>query len=73
MWDRFWNLVLGVSVSTKILGMILGLVILFGLGFTLQIRSYLTNTLIERLDKIRLLLADNHAVLRAGLGLPLNA
>jgi signal transduction histidine kinase len=60
-WVRFRDLVLGVSVSTKILGMILGLVVLFGMGFTIQIRTYLTKTLVDQLDRNGLSLARDLA------------
>lgn len=39
-----------VSVSTKIMGIVLGLIILLGLGVTLQVRSIMYNTLISELD-----------------------
>lgn len=49
--DRLWALVSGVSVRTKILGIVLGLVLLLGLGITLQVRSALANTLHHELEE----------------------
>lgn len=48
--QRFWNIVSAVSVRTKILGMALGLVLLLGLGVTIQVRSSLAYTLQGQLE-----------------------
>ncbi len=37
--NQIWSLILGVSIRTKIMGMIVGLTILLGLGITLQVRA----------------------------------
>lgn len=43
--DRLWRVAGGVSVRTKILGIILTLVVVLGLGVTLQVRDALADTL----------------------------
>ncbi|HXF64221.1 MAG TPA: HAMP domain-containing protein [Caldilineaceae bacterium] len=48
--ERLLELVTGVSVSTKIMGIVLALTISLGLGVTLQVRSVMTNTLLAELD-----------------------
>lgn len=49
--DRLWALVSGVSVRTKILGIVLGLVLLLGLSIIIQVRSALANTLHRELEE----------------------
>ncbi len=49
--DRLWALVSGVSVRTKILGIVLGLVLLLGLSIIIQVRSALANTLHSELEE----------------------
>lgn len=49
--DQFWELVGGVSVRTKIMGIILALTITLGLGVTLLVRDVMTQTLLSELDK----------------------
>lgn len=48
--DDFWALVGGVSVRTKILGIVLALTVTLGLGVTLQVRGVMTETLLAELD-----------------------
>ena len=43
--DRLWTILGAVSVRTKILGIVLALVVLLGIGITLQVRAVLTQTL----------------------------
>jgi len=43
--NRFWSIAGAVSVRTKILGIVLGLVALMGLGVTMQVRATLTRTM----------------------------
>lgn len=47
---RFWNIFSAVSVRVKILGMVLGLVILLGLGVTWQVRNSLSFILQAQLE-----------------------
>lgn len=49
--ERLWHLVSSVSIRTKILGMVLGLVLLLGLGVTVQVRALLTQTMDEQLEE----------------------
>ena len=49
--DRIWSLILGVSVRTKIMGMILGLTLMLGFGVTLQVRTSMTRTLVQELEE----------------------
>lgn len=49
--QRIWDIAGAVSVRTKILGIILGLVILLGAGVTLQARFALTATMTAQLDE----------------------
>jgi signal transduction histidine kinase len=48
---RMWDVAGGVSVRTKILGIILGLVILLGAGVTLQARYALTATMTTQMEE----------------------
>lgn len=49
-FDRFWSVAGAVSVRTKILGIILGLVLLLGLGVTVQVRATLIRTMDAQLQ-----------------------
>ncbi len=49
--ERLWGVVGAVSVRTKILGIVLGLVLLLGLGITAQVRVTLTQTLERQLQE----------------------
>jgi signal transduction histidine kinase len=49
--DRGWGLISAVSVRTKILGIVLGLVLLLGLGVTVQVRAILTQTMNVQLEE----------------------
>jgi signal transduction histidine kinase len=50
-FDRFWAIAGAVSIRTKIMGMVLGLVALLGLTATLQVRAMFTRTLEARLEE----------------------
>ena len=45
LYNHFWAIAGAVSVRTKILGIVLGLVFLLGLGITLQVRATLSRTM----------------------------
>lgn len=47
---RFWVFFSGLGVQIKIMGIVLGLVLLFGLGVTLQVRAALTRSSIHELE-----------------------
>src|SRR4030066_117233 len=49
--QRFWAVAGAVSVRTKILGIVLGLVLLLGLGVTAQVRATLTRTMDAQLQE----------------------
>lgn len=49
--QRIWDIAGGVSVRTKILGIVLGMVILLGLGVTIQARYALTATMNAQLEE----------------------
>lgn len=49
--DRLWSLILGVSVRTKIMGMILGLTLVLGFGVTVLVRMSMTRTLVQELEQ----------------------
>lgn len=49
--QRFWDVAGAVSVRTKILGIMLGLVVLFGVVVTMQARSALTATMTSQLEE----------------------
>jgi len=51
LFNRFWSVAGAVSVRTKILGIVLGLVLLLGLGVTAQVRSALTRTMDAQLQE----------------------
>jgi signal transduction histidine kinase len=50
--DRLWQVVGGVSVRTKILGIVLALTIGLGLSITWQVRSLMSFALIEELERL---------------------
>lgn len=50
-WLRLWHLISSVSVRAKILGMMLGLVLLLGLGVTVQVRTLVTQTMDVQLEE----------------------
>lgn len=47
--ERLWRIIGSVSISTKILGIVLALVVLLGVGVTLQVRTLMIRTLEARL------------------------
>ncbi len=49
--ERLWRLVSSVSIRTKILGMVLGLVLMLGLGVTVQVRLVLTQAMDVQLEE----------------------
>jgi signal transduction histidine kinase len=51
LFDRFWAFAGAFNVRTKILGIVLGLVLLFGVVITLQIRMALAKTLTTQLQE----------------------
>ncbi|MBI3957883.1 MAG: HAMP domain-containing protein [Chloroflexi bacterium] len=50
-WDKLWALVGGVSVRTKILGIILALTVILGLGITWQVRAVMTRVFVAELGQ----------------------
>lgn len=51
LFERFWAFAGAVDIRTKILGIILGLVLLLGLGITLQVRLALSRTMTTQLEE----------------------
>jgi signal transduction histidine kinase len=51
LFDRFWRIAGAVSVRMKILGIVLGLVILFGVDITIQVRHSINVTMQRQLDE----------------------
>lgn len=51
LYQRFWDVAGAVSIRTKILGIILGLVALLGVGITIQARYALTTTMTAQLEE----------------------
>ena len=49
--QRFWAIAGAVSIRTKILGIVLGMVALFGVGVTVQARYALTQTMTAQLEE----------------------
>src|SRR3989304_7013944 len=49
LFEKFWSVAGAVSVRTKILGMVLGLVLVLGLGVTLEVRATLAYVMTENL------------------------
>jgi hypothetical protein len=49
--ERLWTWVGGVSVRTKILGIVLALTIVLGLGVTWQVRAMMSQTLLAELEE----------------------
>lgn len=50
-FSRFWAVIGAVSIRTKILGMVLGLVLLMGVSVTLQVRTMLSQTMDTELEE----------------------
>lgn len=50
VFDRFWSIIGAVSIRTKLLGLALGLVLLVGIGNTLQTRSVLLKNMEAQLS-----------------------
>ncbi len=48
--ERVWEIISAVSVRTKILGLVLGLVLVLGAGITIQVRASLAAIMQEQLD-----------------------
>ena len=51
LYQRFWNVAGSVSVRGKILGIVLGFILLLGVGVTLQARYALTATMTAQLEE----------------------
>ena len=51
LFTRFWAIAGAVSVRTKIFGIVLGLVLLLGLGITVQVRATLIRTMDAQLEE----------------------
>ncbi len=51
LFERFWSIAGAVSVRAKILGIVLGLVFLFGVGITIQVRRSTTVAMQRQLDE----------------------
>ncbi|MEW6401321.1 MAG: ATPase, partial [Chloroflexota bacterium] len=51
LYQRVWSIVGAVSVRTKILGIVLGFIILLGVGVTVQSRYALTATMTAQLEE----------------------
>ncbi|NJN84962.1 MAG: hypothetical protein HC802_23520, partial [Caldilineaceae bacterium] len=49
-WQRLYAVIGGVSIRTKILGIILALTLLLGLATTVQVRIVMTDTLVAEVD-----------------------
>ena len=50
-WSRAWSAANSVSIRAKIMGIVLILILILGLGITLQVRSSLTVSLADRLER----------------------
>jgi sensor histidine kinase regulating citrate/malate metabolism len=50
LFQRFWSVAGAVNIRTKVLGIVLGLVLLLGFTVTLQVRSALTRSFDEQLQ-----------------------
>lgn len=61
LWTRLWSVAGGASMRVKIMGIVLVLTLIFGLGITFQVRSNLTTTLIDELEKQGVAIARNLA------------
>ena len=51
LFRLFWNFAGGFSVRTKILGIVLGMVLLLGFSITLQVRAVMAKALVNRLQE----------------------
>jgi len=61
IWTRFWAFAGGVSISIKIMGIALIIILIFGLGVTFQVSSNLTTTLTQELEKQGIAIAKHIA------------
>lgn len=73
LWTRFWSLAGSVSVRIKIMGIVLVLILIFGLGITFQVRNSLTTTLTGELEKQGIEIAQHLAVHSTDLVLTANS
>lgn len=60
-WQKVWDWISGVSIRTKILGIVLGLVLLLGGSITLQVRAILLDVAIQQLQEQSVSLARDLA------------
>ena len=72
IWARFWALAGGASVSIKIMGIVLVLIMIFGLGITFQVRNSLTTILTHELEKQGIAIAKHIAAHSTELILTVN-
>ncbi len=56
-----WSIAGGISIRAKIMGIVVALILIFGLALTFQVRNSLTTTLTVRLEKQGLAIAKNLA------------
>ncbi len=61
IWTRFWAFAGGVSISIKIMGIVLIIILIFGLSITFQVSSSLTTTLTHELEKQGIAIAKHIA------------
>lgn len=71
-FHRFWVVLSGVSVRTKIMGIVLGIVLLLGLTITLQVRATMHEILIQELEERGASIAGELAVRSTDLVLTSN-
>ncbi len=61
IWAWFWAFTGSASINVKIMGIVLILTLIFGLGITFQVRSSLTTTLTDALEKQGIAITKNVA------------
>jgi len=71
-WAVIWRLAGGVGVRLKIMGIVLGLVVLLGLGLTWQVRTSMTRTLTAELEQLGISVTRDLAARSADLVLTNN-
>jgi len=59
--SKLWSFTAGVSIKAKIMGIILAVILIFGLAITIQTRNNLTTTLTKELEKQGIAVARNLA------------
>ncbi len=73
LWIKLWSVVGGVSIKVKIMGIVLALVLIFGLAITFQVRNNVTTMMTNELEDQGTAIARNLAARSTNLVLTANS